>query len=275
MLTELLRAGMMCVCVLGADPPGEEATGVEAAPDAAPEVVEEAAKPPVAYPHPLITEVLYAVPTKGGDANQDGERQTAGDEFVELINPHDRPIKIGGYTLHDSAKPGKSQFRITFPAMELKPGQIVVVFNGHESAILGETDGLVGDPATPPRKQHPGFGNAWVLNARAPSTRAGFANGGDYVLLIDTKDRPIQCVIWGEAEEPELPEGGACVVERAPESGDGSVQRKSIDGAFVAHLPFRPEGLGTEVELRWFSPGVFVVPGLTRLEDLPPYKGER
>jgi hypothetical protein len=248
--------------------PGAKAPGGETP-------VEPAPKPPVAHPHPLITEVLFAVPTKDGDANRDGERQTAGDEFVEIINPHDKPIKVGGYTLHDSAKPGKSQFRITLPPMELKPGQVLVVFNGHESALPGEKDGLVGDPATPPRKQHPEFGNAWVLTARAPSTRAGFANGGDWVMLLDPRDRPIQCVIWGEAEEPKLPEGHGCVVERAPDSSDGSVQRKSIDGAFVEHPPYRPEGMGTEVALMWFSPGVYVVPGLTRLEDLPPYKGAR
>src|SRR5687768_184922 len=46
---------------------------------------------PVPFPHPLITEVLYAVPnTPGSDANQDGTRHVAGDEFVELINPHDK-----------------------------------------------------------------------------------------------------------------------------------------------------------------------------------------
>lgn len=239
--------------------------------------VTDAAMPasPVAYPNPLITEVLYAVPTKGGDANGDGERQTAGDEFVELINPHDKPIKIRGFTLHDSAKPGKSQFRIILPAMELEPGQVVVVFNGHETIFAAERDGLVGDTATPPRKQHAGFGNAWVVNARAPSTRAGFANGGDYVMLLDPEDRPVQCVIWGEAEEPKLPEDHACVIERGPESTDGSIQRRSIDGEFVAHPPFRPEGQGTEIALTFYSPGVYVVPGLTRLEDLPPYTGAR
>lgn len=238
-------------------------------------VAEPAPKPPVPWPHPLITEVLYAVPTKGGDANGDGERQTTGDEFVELINPHDRPIRIGGYTLHDSAKPGKGQFRVTLPALELKPGQVLVVFNGYEAPVPGESDGLVGDPATPPRKQHPAFGNAWVVNARATSTRAGFSNAGDSLTLLDPRDRPVQCIVWGEAETPKGIDASTCLIERAPETSDASVQRRGLDGGFVEHPPYRPEGLGTETPLIPFSPGVFVVPGLTRLEDLPPYRGAR
>lgn len=237
--------------------------------------VDEPAKPAVAFPHPLITEILFAVPTKGGDANLDGERQTTGDEFVELINPHDKPIKIGGYTLHDAAKPGKSQFRFAFPALTLQPGQVVVVFNGHESKLKGEGDGTVGDGATPPRKQNAEFGNAWTFTARAPSTRAGFANGGDWVMLLDPRDTPIQCVVWGEAEDPKLSEGHTCVLERGSDAEGASIQRRGIDGGFAPHPPYRAEGLGVDAPLMPFSPGVFVVPGLTRLEDMPPYKGER
>jgi hypothetical protein len=58
--------------------------------------------PPVPFPHPLITEVLYNVPTgPEGDANGDGTRSATGDEFIELINPHDKPINLKGYVLTD------------------------------------------------------------------------------------------------------------------------------------------------------------------------------
>lgn len=267
----MLLSCAMCVPIwsfVGAVQPPAPAPGAPTAPDPLP-------KPPVEFPHPLVTEILFAVPTKNGDANLDGERQTTGDEFVEIINPHAKAIKIGGYTLHDAAKPGKSQFRFTFPALTLEPGQVVVVFNGHESAIKGEAEGTIGDMATAPRRQHPDFGNAWTFTARAPSTRAGLANGGDFVLLIDPRDAPIQCVIWGEAEEPKLPEGHHCLIERAPDAEGVSVQRRSIEGPFAEHPPFRAEGLGTDSPLMPFSPGVFVVSGLTRLEDMPPYRGTR
>ncbi len=67
----------------------------------------DAAKSPVPYPHPLITEVLYA-PAKGdaGDADGDGVRSATGDEFVEIVNPHDRPISLRGYVITD-ARPTK------------------------------------------------------------------------------------------------------------------------------------------------------------------------
>src|SRR5438309_1433133 len=58
---------------------------------------------PVPYPHPLISEVLYSVPSgQRGDANADGERDAVGDEFIELVNPHDKPIQLKGYTLMDA-----------------------------------------------------------------------------------------------------------------------------------------------------------------------------
>ena len=51
--------------------------------------------PPVPYPHPMITEVLFAVPTgDGGDASGDGSRHVSGDEFIELVNPHDKAIQV-------------------------------------------------------------------------------------------------------------------------------------------------------------------------------------
>jgi hypothetical protein len=279
-----VRTSVCVVCVGGlagvgiaAAQPGRTERPSHATPDSPPNpspVAPEAEPlptPPVSFPHPLITEVLYAVPTKHGDANLDGERQTTGDEFVELINPHARPIRIGGYTLVDAAPSGGTQFRFIFPPMTLQPGQVVVVFNGHDANIKGP----IGDSATPPRERHPAFGNAWVLTARARSTRAGFANTADYVMLLDPKDQPIQCVLWGDAEDPKLSEGQICLIERVPTATDGSVQRRGIEGGFIEHPPYRPEGAGMEVALMTFSPGVFVVPGLTRLEDLPPYKGER
>ncbi len=64
-----------------------------------------AAQPPVKEPHPLITEILYAVPPgAAGDAGQDGKRSATGDEFIELFNPHDKPINLKGYVLVDASR---------------------------------------------------------------------------------------------------------------------------------------------------------------------------
>ncbi len=177
--------------------------------------------PPLPYPHPVITEVLYAVPTKVGDANRDGTRDSAGDEFIELINPHDRPINLKGYSVSDSGE-GKARFKFTFPAVSLEPGQVVVVFNGSDAKMTGP----VGDAKLAPTEGHPGFHGALVFNAKMPSSRASWANKSDYALLNAPNGSPLECVYWGDEKKPPA-NCGLC--EEAPVVSRGSVQRVRID----------------------------------------------
>lgn len=217
-------------------------TRPEKAPDAKPAV-------PVPFPHPLITEVLYAVPNSAeGDANQDGNRHAAGDEFVELVNPHDKPIQLLGYTITDRNPEKKGQMKFTFPAFELAPGGVVVVFNGCESTWSGV--GPVGDAKKAPEGANQSFANAFVFTARIASSRTSWANGGDYVLLSDPSSQPIHLVSWGTFKEKQ-PE--AALVETAPTTTKASVQRDSLNGAFVAH---RTSETDPKVA---FSPGKFEI----------------
>jgi hypothetical protein len=222
---------------------------------------------PVPFPSPLITEVLYAVPTvksaKGEmslcDANKDGVRDAVGDEFIGLVNPHDRPIKLGGYKLSDQPranaaqgkKPG-AELLFAFPPLELGPGETVVVFNGNKQTWTGP----VGD-STKAAPRNDRFHNAYVFSMRVKSSRRGLANGGDWVLLTAPDGRAVQCVTWGEVEG--RPDRGA-LVEEAPLTDSGSVQRDGISGGFVSH-----RSLGAPHEGRPFSPGHFepapAVPG--------------
>ncbi len=235
--------------------------------------------PLVAFPHPLITEVYYAVVTgPGGDANGDGSRDANGDEFIELVNPHDRPINLKGYTLSDKGPhaiaPGEShapdskpsdssksankpsgskskqpatakpktdyhQATFTFPDCELAPGQVVVVFNGHEQ----KWEGPVGDKSRAPQKGHDKFHGALVFTMGISIDKVGLANKGDYVLLTAPDHTPVECVKWGDVTEPA--EHG--LLDEVPLVNGQSVQRRSIIGAFEAH----PEVNGSK-----FSPGV-------------------
>jgi Lamin Tail Domain len=172
--------------------------------------------PPIPYPHPLITEVLYAVPRDAGDANHDGVRDAAGDEFVELINPHERPINLKGYALRDSGE-GKSQFKFIFPAFELGPGEIVVVFNGFEATMTGPT----GTSKSAPNEPHPEFHRAWVFSAGMSSGKASLANASDYVALVAPNGSVVACVWWGKERNPPR----AILSEEAPAVMRGSVQR--------------------------------------------------
>ena len=106
----------------------------------------------VVFPHPLITEILAVVPKDGGDANMDGVRDSSGDEFVELMNPHDEEIELTGYTLSDRNAGGQGAVEFTFPEFTLEPGEVVVVFNGHgmsPRADVGTADAAPTEDRTP------------------------------------------------------------------------------------------------------------------------------
>ena len=75
----------------------------------------------------MINEYL-ADPPDGlsGDANNDGARDSAQDEFVEIINTSSAPVSIGGFTISDAA-----QVRFTIPPGKIiPPGEAAVVFGG-------------------------------------------------------------------------------------------------------------------------------------------------
>lgn len=223
----------------------------------APEGVPAPNGPPLPFPHPIITEVLYAVPAgDSGDANKDGNRHSAGDEFIELYNPHDKPIQLLGYTINDRNPPKKGQLRFTFPALELPPHKTVVVFNGNEQTWTHA--GAVGDSSKAPRTTSAIFFNAYVFTMRSPSARTSWSNTGDYALLSDPTGNPLECVTWGTYKEPTPT---ATLVEQVPLTSKGSVQRMSTTGPFVSHTdvpaPSKPGGprtMGVPCSPGWFDP---------------------
>ena len=246
-------------------------------------------------PHPLITEVLAAVPSgPRGDANGDGLRDAIGDEFIEVVNPHDKPIQLRGYMLVDSdawapgaAKPGtgtkptpgskptdkpgattpddkpgaptrdpgtdstRAELRFVFPEMELRPGQVVVVFNGYHQKFTGP----VGDSTKAPSGPNEKFHDAMVFSMKNESPYAALANEADFVLLVAPDGKPIHVVKWGKASKN--PPQGTLVSEEAPAS-IGSVQREGVRGKLVAHKDLKGDLAGT-----YCSPGVFsLTPGV-------------
>lgn len=207
-----------------------------------------AVEPPVVpFPHPLITEVLYAVPTgPEGDVTGDGSRETNGDEFVELVNPHEKPINLRGYVLSgkasDDPKKRFKTLRFVFPSLTLGPGEVAVVFNGH-----GQTwTGPVGDTAAAPEKGNEKFNGARVFTMNVDSARLGFSNKADYVLLSAPDGSGIECITWGEIKAP----AGVGLVEKAPEGARGSVMRRTVQGSLEPH----PLADGKR-----FSPGKFPI----------------
>ncbi len=206
-------------------------------------------------PHPTITEVLFAVPRQG-DANQDGARSATGDEFVELVNPHDKPINLKGYSLRDakrdpkpsdaspSASINENSFRFTFPDLTLQPGEVAVVFNGFESNIPGPVG--TREAAAP---RNPKFHNAYVFSVKAQTKYVALANDGDCITLISPDAVPLECIYWGAKQQPET----AAVTHKAPEAS-GSIQRPAPNADFVAH-----QNLPGPAAALPFSPGKFTI----------------
>ena len=217
--------------------------------------------PPVPFPHPVITEVFYAVPP-GADADRDGEADSTGDEFVEIMNPHDRAIDLGGYAIVDrqgldelpkagvngrrkDTKGGGRKVGVTFvfPGLRLEPGEIAVVFNGYKA----HTPGPVGVSAQAAGKSDE-FHGAYVFSMKNTAKTRSFANAGDFAALVSPRDEVVDCVTWGETKEGEetpAPEG-ALRSARAPRIKACSVQRQEANGPLLAH---------TEIDGRACSPG--------------------
>ena len=221
--------------------PGRTATGGEQVPKPL---------PPLTV---IINEVLADPPLDApGDANLDGTRDAAQDEFVELANVGDEPVDIGGWRLGDDEGIG-----FTFPdGYLLQPRGIIAVFGGGD---VSNVPGYDPDPLT-----------TRVFQADS-SVGNGFANGGDIIILLSDDGSYDTYVAYGSlantgGPDPEaVPEGTEFEIEidiSAPGNADNSVTRfpdgnVNVLDPFVQHL---------EVSSNAFSPAA-TIDGRT---SLPP-----
>lgn len=96
----------------------------------------------------IINEVLFDPPAgAAGDANGDGTRDPAQDEFIEFVNDSDQPVDLSGFTLYDETGLSGNAPRHTFPAGTIVPPRSVyVLFGGgmpsgsFGGAMVGVTD---------------------------------------------------------------------------------------------------------------------------------------
>ena len=174
-----------------------------------------------------------------GDANGDGTRDSAQDEFVEIANRTVMPIDVSGFTLRDA-----DALRFTFPPGSIIPaGEAAVIFGG------GSPQG--------------DFGNARV-NGLLFTSALSFNNGGDTIQLRDPSAVTVESITFGSIE------GGANqAINRNPDlSGIGFAPHSSIPES--AGRLFSP---GTRVDGSAFTVG----PRITSTspdsanQDAPPF----
>ena len=165
------------------------------------------ADPPGALPEDII-----------GDANHDGTRSTAQDEFVELVNTTTHDIDIGGYRLFTRGS-GSDVLRHEFAAGTiLHPCSAVVIFGG-------------GTPSFNPADS--AFGGALVFKASSGSL--SLVNSSGAITLQDQASTIVNLVAYG----------GSSGIDA---DNDQSVTRSpDITGTFAQHLsasggalPFSP-----------------------------------
>lgn len=124
----------------------------------------------------FISEVL-ADPATGaaGDANDDGLRQTYGDEFIELHNDGPQAVDITGWQLSDDDATPVSRF--AFPSATLPAGGFAVLFGGGTPQDIASPvfvdDGRIGD---------------------------GLANAGDRLLLLTSTGDTMDVVDGGDLD---------------------------------------------------------------------------
>lgn len=150
----------------------------------------------------VITEILADPPAgAAGDANGDGTRDPADDEFVEIVNTGKTPVCLTGWVLGDAEKPERHVFPL---GRALAPGKTLVVFGG--GVPTGRFDGA---------------------EVQWSASGLGLSKAGDVITLRDRSDAIASQVSWGDCS------GTPCAADHFPGALDiaGSIARAPAPGS--------------------------------------------
>jgi uncharacterized protein (TIGR03437 family) len=191
----------------------------------------------------LINEFL-ADPGEGaaGDANRDGLRDSADDEFVELVNTTTHDIDIGDYRIF-SRGTGSDTLRHIFAAGTiLRSCSSIVVFGGGNSAF---------------NPSDPAFGGARVVKASTNSL--SLVNSGGVISLQDRAGAIVNLAAYGGSSGIDADDNQS--VTRSPDITGNFAQHLAASGGLQAFSP------GTQISGAGFGP---CTPAIVRVEVSPP-----
>jgi hypothetical protein len=129
-------------------------------------------------------------PGLDGDANQDGVRDSSGDEFIELFNSSSQDVAIGGWYMTDSANSGTIR-HIFADGSLIECESTYVVFGGGQENLFAEH---------------------WVA---ASQGGLSLNNGGDTITLYDDHDQVVDLYTYGSEA------GDEQSIVRNPEGSEG------------------------------------------------------
>ena len=178
----------------------------------------------------ILLNEIFADPPSGlsGDANGDGVRSGADDEFIELLNFGEGSVDLTGWSISDSVS-----IRHIFPSDTiLNPYSFLVVFGGGSPEITGVN---------------------WQI---ASSGALGLNNDGDSVTLFDTGAQLVDQVAYGGIGNHDQSftlfpdgEGPGFVLHSALEQTQGALfsPGTSVDGQLLLAKLEQDEPLGNPV----------------------------
>jgi uncharacterized protein (TIGR03437 family) len=195
------------------------------------------------YPLTLVINEVLADPPDGatGDANHDGVRSAAQDEFIEIVNASAQDYDLGGYQLLTRTSGGTDSLRHLFAVGTiLPPGTALVVFGGAETATFNPND--------------PVFGAAQVFTASTGGL--SLLNGGSTITLLDASGTLVEQMSYGDAVN--LPGDNNQSLTRAPDiTGDFTPHQQVADsngrvfspGTHTDGTPFIPTAPIARIEV--------------------------
>ncbi|MEK6324788.1 MAG: lamin tail domain-containing protein [Acidobacteriota bacterium] len=137
-----------------------------------------------------------------GDANGDGVRDSAQDEFIEVLNRTGVPVDVGGYSISDA-----DSLRFTFPPDTIIPaGEVAVIFGG--GTLAGE------------------YGNA-LVNGLAFTAALSLNNTSETITIKNASAVTIESVTYGTAEG----NANQSINRNPDESGIAFASHSSIAGS--------------------------------------------
>ncbi len=190
----------------------------------------------------LINEFLADPPDgAAGDANRDGVRDSADDEFIELVNTTTSDIDIGYYQIF-SRGTGSDTLRHVFAADTiLRSCSSIVVFGGSTTAF---------------NPSDPAFGGAQVVKASTNSL--SLVNSAGVVSLQDRSGAIVNLVAYGGASAINADNNQS--VTRSPDLTGSFAQHLTASGGARAFSP------GTQISSASF---VSCTPPIARVEVSP------
>ncbi|MGC9348097.1 MAG: lamin tail domain-containing protein [Anaerolineae bacterium] len=174
--------------------------------------------PPV--DHLVISEVAYTGFAAG--------------EWIEIFNPTTKVIDLTDHKLGDAATPQDYEPMFAFPrGTSILPETVLVIAINGNQVPFSDFEFYDNSPEVPNMVPYPAWGSqAYPLALR---------DGGDHVLLLNASNLPIDVVVWGDKQYPNLtPHPGVTTLSASLERQPPYYDTDNCSEDFVERYPPTP-----------------------------------